>query len=146
MTFWPLMTSHMTSSTLAIHQMIDHLKLFAMIPNSICFMEGICMKSTIEFPLPLIFGPNDTRRELHKFEICSTLLVQWITTPGLKITRGIPSINKKCQTFSTLGVKRNVNFGYLAPGLSAHNWKKGRGLFDLNQLFGNWVVKPHLTN
>ncbi|KAJ8023461.1 hypothetical protein HOLleu_35914 [Holothuria leucospilota] len=28
----------------------------------------------------------------------------------------------------------------------SHNWKKGRGPLDLNQLVGNWDVKPHLTN
>ncbi|KAJ8048343.1 hypothetical protein HOLleu_00618 [Holothuria leucospilota] len=28
----------------------------------------------------------------------------------------------------------------------SHNWKKGRGRLDLNQLVGNWDVKPHLTN
>ncbi|KAJ8034402.1 hypothetical protein HOLleu_21223 [Holothuria leucospilota] len=30
------------------------------------------------------------------------------------------------------------------PG--SHNWKKGRGRLDLNQLVGNWDVKLHLTN
>ena len=28
----------------------------------------------------------------------------------------------------------------------SHNWKKGRGRLDLNQLVGNWAVKLHLTN
>ncbi|KAJ8031193.1 hypothetical protein HOLleu_27841 [Holothuria leucospilota] len=28
----------------------------------------------------------------------------------------------------------------------SHNWKKGCGHLDLNQLVGNWGVKPHLTN
>ncbi|KAJ8045167.1 hypothetical protein HOLleu_08115 [Holothuria leucospilota] len=27
----------------------------------------------------------------------------------------------------------------------SHNWKKGRGRLDLNQLVGNWDVKPYLT-
>ncbi|KAJ8034671.1 hypothetical protein HOLleu_21603 [Holothuria leucospilota] len=27
----------------------------------------------------------------------------------------------------------------------SHNWKKDRGRLDLNQLVGNWDVKPHLT-
>ena len=27
----------------------------------------------------------------------------------------------------------------------SHNWKKGRGRPDLNQLVGNWAVKLHLT-
>ncbi|KAJ8034194.1 hypothetical protein HOLleu_20932 [Holothuria leucospilota] len=28
----------------------------------------------------------------------------------------------------------------------SHNWKKGRGRLDSNQLVGNWDVKPHLTS
>ncbi|KAJ8026221.1 hypothetical protein HOLleu_34013 [Holothuria leucospilota] len=28
----------------------------------------------------------------------------------------------------------------------SHNWKKGCGHLDLNQLVGNWDVTPHLTN
>ena len=28
----------------------------------------------------------------------------------------------------------------------SHNWKKGLGQLDLNQLVGNWAVKPYLTN
>ncbi|KAJ8046899.1 hypothetical protein HOLleu_05734 [Holothuria leucospilota] len=28
----------------------------------------------------------------------------------------------------------------------SHNWKKGCGPLNLNQLVGNWNVKHHLTN
>ena len=28
----------------------------------------------------------------------------------------------------------------------SNNWKKGRGRLNLNQLVGNWAVKPHLTS
>ena len=45
-----------------------------------------------------------------------------------------------------LGVMLCISNGVRENKPVSHNWKKGRGRLDLNQLVGNWAVKLHLTN
>ena len=49
-------------------------------------------------------------------------------------------------TYMPLCVVLRISNGVRENKPVSHNWKKGCGRLDLNQLVGNWALKLHLTN
>ncbi|KAJ8021317.1 hypothetical protein HOLleu_38482 [Holothuria leucospilota] len=77
-------------------------------------------------------------------------MVKWLEHPtcrrkvlGSNPGRVIPKTLKMEPTAFVLGAQHKQWSRENKP--VSHNWKKGRGRLDLNQLVGNWDVKPHLT-
>ncbi|KAJ8018706.1 NLR family CARD domain-containing protein 4 [Holothuria leucospilota] len=76
-------------------------------------------------------------------DINASLLLQRSTIQLLEIATANKVTLKMESTAFVLGAQHKQWSRENKP--VSHNWKKGRGRLDLNQLVGNWDVKPHLT-